>query len=81
MVSISTVARMVPRGMPSSRCAKWKTSFHRFRQIEVRPASLGHQGLGIVKEEKPEIEEAGRNGLAVHQEVLLIQMPAARPHH
>src|SRR5256886_16776015 len=52
-------------------------------QVEVGPppGALPDERRGVVKEEEAEIEEAGRNRAPVHGHVLLVQMPAARPHH
>ena len=51
------------------------------RQVEIGTAATFQQLPRIVKKVEPEVEEAGRHRLAVHQNVLLVQMPAARPHH
>ena len=37
--------------------------------------------LGIVKEIQPEIKESARYHLAIDAQVMLRQMPAARPNH
>src|SRR2546425_8904571 len=50
-------------------------------QVEVGPSSLADERRGIVKEEEPEVEEGGGDRASVHGHVLLVQMPAARPHH
>ena len=41
---------------------------------------LRHQRLGVVEEEQAEIEQRAGDRLAVDQEVLLVQVPAARAH-
>src|SRR5579864_8277266 len=52
-----------------------------FWQIEAGTVELVHHRLRIVKPEKPEIEERRRNGLSVHREMLLVQMPPTRTYH
>ena len=47
-------------------------------QIEVRPGAAAELLLRVVEEEEAEVEDAGRHRLAIHQDVLLIQVPAAR---
>ena len=49
-------------------------------QVEIGAAALGQQGLGIVEEIEAEIEQRARHRLAIDQQVLLDQVPAARPH-
>ena len=49
-------------------------------QIEVWPrAALDHRPR-VVEEAEPEVGERGGDGLALHEDVLLVQVPAARPH-
>ncbi len=50
-------------------------------QVEVGARPLRDERRGVVIEEEAEVEEAGRNRAPVHGHVLLVQMPAARPHH
>ena len=50
------------------------------RQVEVRSAAAAEGLPGVVEEEEPEVEDAGRDGAAVDQRVLLDQVPAARTH-
>src|SRR5207245_4961331 len=50
-------------------------------QIEVGSRTLGEEAAGVVEEEEAEIEQRGRHGPSVHFEVLLDEVPAARPHH
>ncbi len=49
------------------------------RQVEIGAAALGQQGPGIVEEIEAEIEQRARHRLAIDQQVLLDQVPAARP--
>ena len=90
MVSISTVARMVPRGMPELLLrqkedvvpqAGFQMALH-LRQIEVGPVPLRDQRLGVVEEEQAEIEERRRRW-ARHRpgQCFSVQVPAARAHH
>src|SRR5260221_8828979 len=51
-----------------------------FRQIKIRAAAALQQFGGIVEEIQTEVEQAAGNRLAVHENVLLWQMPAARTH-
>jgi hypothetical protein len=50
------------------------------RKIEVRAAALRDELLGVVEEEKAEVEERGRDRVAIDQHVLFEKMPAARAH-
>ena len=79
MVSISTVARMVPCGMPSFSLAhrehvvpepRFEMALH-FRQIEIRTRSALQLRGCVVEEEQPEIEQRCRYRLTIHQHVLL----------
>src|SRR5262245_31987937 len=54
-------------------------AFH-LRQIKIRPAAALEQLGGVVKEIQTEIEQAAGNRLAIHEHMLLRQMPAARTH-
>ena len=49
------------------------------RQVEVRPAALLQQPLGVVEEVEPEVEQAARDRLAIHFHVAFIQVPPTRP--
>jgi hypothetical protein len=48
------------------------------RQVEVRPAAAREQFLGVMEEVEAEVEEARADLLAIHQHMLLGQVPAAR---
>ena len=50
------------------------------RQIEVRAGPALQQFRRIMEKIEPEIEQPARHRLAIHMEVLLRQMPAARTH-
>ena len=50
------------------------------RQVEVRTAAAAECRLRVVEEVEGEVEDAGRDGLAVDHGVLLDQVPAARTH-
>ncbi len=50
------------------------------REVVAGPRPLGEEPLSAVKEVEAEVEEAPRAGLAVDEEVLLEEVPAARPH-
>ena len=50
------------------------------RQVEVGAGAARHQFFRIVKEEQREVEERAGHRLAVDEDVLFRQMPAARPH-
>ena len=49
------------------------------RQVEVRAGSAVEQAAPVMEEVEAEIEQAGRDGLAVDLEVPLDQVPATRP--
>src|SRR4029079_15888840 len=51
------------------------------RQIEVRSTAAIDAQLGVVEEIEPEIHERTGDRGAVHEEVLLDEVPASRPHH
>src|SRR6266542_1999542 len=60
-----------------------KTRFQvtlQFRKVAIRCGALGDQRLGVVEEVKAKIEQRTRNRLSVPSDVLLHQMPAARPY-
>ena len=86
MVSISTVARMVPRGMPSVVLRQVEDVVPQpglqvalqLGQVEVGPAAALQQLAGVVEEVEAEVEQPAGHGLAVDQHVLLDQVPAAR---
>ncbi len=48
------------------------------RQVQVRPGSTVQQLARVVEEPDPEVEQAGADRLAVHENVSLRQVPAAR---
>ncbi len=48
------------------------------RQVEVGAAAALQQLGGVVEDVEAEVEEAGRDGLAIHQQVPLGEVPAAR---
>ena len=50
-------------------------------KIEIGPAALVEQLPGVVEEEKAEVEQRARHGLAVQPDVLFRQVPPPRPHH
>ena len=88
MVSISTVALIVPCGMPSSSLRqhehivpepRLQVAFH-LGQIEIGAGAAVEQRLGVVEEVQAEVEEAGRDGLAIDEHMLFRQVPAARAH-
>ncbi|HWC98645.1 MAG TPA: hypothetical protein VG456_17920 [Candidatus Sulfopaludibacter sp.] len=61
-----------------------QTSLHvalQFRQVEIRPRTVLDERARVVEEEQAEVEERGGNRTAVHQEVLLLQVPTPGPHH
>ncbi len=47
-------------------------------QIEIGAGVAGQQVAGVVEEVEAEVEQRGRHRLAVDEQVLLIQVPAAR---
>jgi hypothetical protein len=49
-------------------------------QVEVRPGAPLQQRLRVVEDVQPEVEERTRDRLAVHQDVLLGQVPAPGAH-
>ena len=59
---------------------RFEVGFH-LRQVEVGAGAAGDQFLGVVEEEQGEIEHAAGDALAIHGDVLFVQMPAARAHH
>ena len=50
-------------------------------QVEVGPGALGQQRLGVVEEEDSKVEDGSWDGPAVHDEVVLGQMPPSGPDH
>src|SRR5260221_1776224 len=50
------------------------------RQVEIRASALAQQGLSVVKKEKTKIKQGRRDRLAVHQEMLFVQVPSPGPH-
>ena len=48
------------------------------REVEVRPRPALEQPLGVAGEVDAEVEEPGRDVLAVDDDVALLQVPAAR---
>ena len=90
MVSISTVALIVPRSSPSRSSAKAKTSLHSAascRALELGQVEIGARARAssaaarIVPEVEPEIEQGAGDRLAVDGDVVLGQVPAARADH
>lgn len=57
--------------------SSFQVRFH-LRQIEVRTGSSLDQFVGIVIEVQAEIEQTGRDRLAINRKMLLVQMPASR---
>jgi hypothetical protein len=49
-------------------------------QVEVRPADAVQLPSRALVEVEPEVDQAPRHGLSVHQNVALRKMPSARPH-
>src|SRR6266850_4827976 len=49
------------------------------RQVKIRPAAARDRFLRVVKKVQAEIEEACRYRLAIDDQMLLQQMPPARP--
>ena len=81
---------MVPREMPSSSCAKQKdvvpqarfqVALH-LRQVEVWARAVADQVRArCERSNRPKSKSDAEIGLAVDQEMLLHQVPAARTHH
>src|SRR3546814_3400554 len=46
-------------------------------QVEIWTAAAIDELLGVVEEVQAEVHQRGRHGLAVEQDVLLVEMPAA----
>ena len=87
MVSISTVARMVPGSMPEPLLGegehlgpepRLQMGFH-LRQVERRTRAAVQQFGGVVEEVQAEVDQRTDQRRAVDREVLLRQVPAARP--
>ena len=82
-----TVARIVPWGTPISSWADedvvpeagLEVALH-LGQVEVRAGALGEQRLRVVERVERQVEDAGRHRVAVHQHVLLVQVPPAGAH-
>jgi hypothetical protein len=79
---------MVPRGIPQLVLgptedvvpeAGFKVIFQ-LGQVEVRPADAVQLPSRAMEEVEPEVDQAPRHGLSVHQNVALRKMPSARPH-
>src|ERR1022692_5038816 len=70
------VLREIENVVPQPR---FKMALH-FWQIEKRSAAALQQFGGVVKKIQTEVEQAAGNRLAIHEHVLLRQMPAARTH-
>src|SRR3990167_9749865 len=51
------------------------------RQVEIRPGAARDELPRVVKEVEREIEDRTRGRPAVDEQVLLVEVPAARPHH
>ena len=49
-------------------------------QVKVWAGPLIDQGFSIMEEVEGKIEDAARNGLPIHQDMLFEQMPTARSH-
>ena len=87
IVSISTVARTEPCGIPSSllRVAehvvpepRLEVGLH-LRQVEVRAAAARELLGGVVEEVQAEVDEPADERPAVQRQVRLVEVPAARP--
>ena len=50
-------------------------------QVEVRPAAAGEELAGVVEEVQPEVDQRGDHRPPVDAQVLLVEVPAARPRH
>jgi hypothetical protein len=51
------------------------------RQVEVRSGAAFQQLLGVVEEVEAEVDQGSHGRLAVHRQVPLVEVPAARAHH
>ena len=51
------------------------------RQVEVGPETFVEQAAGVVEEAEPEVEQAGRDGQTVDEDVALDEVPAPGAHH
>ena len=88
MVSMRTVARMVPRGTCAESSAKLKMSFRQpgflvafqFGDIEVRSAAAVEQDLKIIDKVNTEVEEGCGDGPVASTPVALYHVKAARTH-
>ena len=89
MVSISTVARMVPRGSAERVLGGVEDVVPEPRlqmalqlgQVEVRPAAAGEQLAGVVEEVETEVDQAGGDRPPVQQQVLFLEVPPAGTNH
>ncbi len=59
--------------------ARFQATLH-LGQVEVRPSPARRQSLGVVEEVQTEIEQGARDLGPIDEEMLLVQMPAARAH-
>ena len=50
-------------------------------QVEVGPGAAGEELAGVVEEVQPEVDQRGDHRLSVDAQVLLVEVPAARPRH
>jgi len=57
----------------------FEMAFH-LRQVKVRPAVGGEQGLRVVEEIQREVEDRRGHGHAIDFDMALDEVPAARPH-
>src|SRR5437868_6273230 len=88
IVSISTVARMVPFGSPNFDWASRNISFHSrasrwlsiLGQIEIRSSAARRRLLGVVEKEQAEVEQRPRDRLAVDEDMLFRKVPTPRAH-
>ena len=89
MVSISTVARIVPWSMPRLLLGEaedvvpqpgFQVAFH-LRQVEVGAAAAGDQLAGVVEEVQPEIDQRAHGRCTVDEQVTFVEMPPAGSGH
>jgi len=59
--------------------ARLQVALH-LRKVEIRPGSPSEELAGVVAEVEPEVEQAPGDRPAAHENVLLGQVPAARPY-
>ena len=87
IVSISTVARIVPRNPESlfgvdenlAPQPRLQMALH-LGQVVVRPASPVDKTLRVIEEVDPEIEQSSHNRLVADQSVALVEVPPPRSH-